>query len=142
MAALLLLTSCQGRLRVQIYNNSNEPLVLVTPNKSYPLPVHTHIIIDSPKDMAFTVRWGEQEYSYEFPYGPRPHTVNNYIDYNLVAKIQITPTYDMVIVPTNEPIIAVISEFSGNILILKRNDNRIEQAGPGYPPQGVGSPDP
>jgi hypothetical protein len=39
-------------------------------------------------------------------------------------------------------IVAVITRANPFNLPPKQNDNEAEQAGPGYPPQGVGSPDP
>ena len=108
--SLLTITGCQGQLRLIIHNESGSELTLQSEGREYLLAVDGSATVDCPSDRLLVLSDGISRYAFMFPLGPRPHTINPYIEaHALVCNVRVISLNNMDILPidqseTNKPI--------------------------------------
>jgi hypothetical protein len=98
--ATLALAGCQGRLHLLLYNDSRERVIVVSDQKQYSIRDKDIIRFRSPTNKILTIIWGTEKFSFAFPFNPRPHTLNKYMNGGkLEVRIQITSARRLLVLP-------------------------------------------
>ena len=100
MCAVLVftVTGCQGRLRLVISNDTQDSLSLLSDGRIYIIPAEGQLTINSPEHRTLFVQTGQHTYRFSIPFGPRPHSLNTYVDEHLSANLRIRSASELVIV--------------------------------------------
>lgn len=103
-AAMLVIAGCQGRLHVLYYNDSGKDVVIESDDGRSLLADKTSVRLPSPKLRKLAMCWGDKRYEYSFPFNPRAHTMNKFMqEGKLLMRVQITLDHSLLFLPDEAP---------------------------------------
>lgn len=102
---MVVVTGCQGHLRLLVYNDSGTEVEVFSDGKTYRIANRDTARIPSPVDTTVSVSWAHMMTTYTIPFHPRPHTMNDYMNGGkLVLHVQIMADRSLVILPDDAPL--------------------------------------